>query len=472
MHLIIYLIALLEGFTTLSVEITALRIFSPIIWVNSISTSIILGVILLALSYWYYIWWKITAKNKNIDKYLLRNLLISSIYYFFITFIFAELSLELFLVLIPNYFLALLLVSILLFFIPVFLASQTIPLLSEMLKGSHSWEKIGKLLFYSTIGSFLGSVWTSIVLFPSLGVEKTAIISPLLLVICGLLVLIYLKKNSNFYLTAFIWLIVFYAAILFTQMPQANNIIFKTSNAYHTISIYNNSEDQRIFSMDRAYSSGINIEDWKSFFKYIKEIKKQIIASDSKNILIIWAAGFTLPNELSEITTMTNIDVLDIDKDLKDISEKYFLQKKLSDKINFYPESARFYLNKLWNKRYDAIVVDAYSWQSLPAQILTKEFFEKLNDVSDNIYLNVITDIKLSSTFSKNILETITQWFWGNIYYKNVNNSSDYHLSNIVISNKKIEWYWEYSSKNTKNYTDNLNSIEWDLFELNSLRVK
>jgi hypothetical protein len=44
-------------------------------------------------------------------------------------------------------------------------------------------------------------------------------------------------------------------------MPQANNIIFKTSNAYHTISIYNNSEDQRIFSMDRAYSSGINIED-------------------------------------------------------------------------------------------------------------------------------------------------------------------------------------------------------------------
>jgi hypothetical protein len=42
MHLIIYLIALLEGFTTLSVEITALRIFAPIIGVNAISTSIIL----------------------------------------------------------------------------------------------------------------------------------------------------------------------------------------------------------------------------------------------------------------------------------------------------------------------------------------------------------------------------------------------------------------------------------------------
>ena len=73
-----------------------------------------------------------------------------------------------------------------------------------------------------------------------------------------------------------------------------------------------------------------------------------------------------------------NIDVIDIDKDLKEISEKYFLQKKLSEKINFYPESARFYLNKIDWKKYDAVVVDAYSWQSLPSQLLTLEYFQKL----------------------------------------------------------------------------------------------
>jgi hypothetical protein len=54
MSLPISLIAFLEGFTTLSIEIIALRRFTPIIGSNSVSTSIILGVILLALSYGYY----------------------------------------------------------------------------------------------------------------------------------------------------------------------------------------------------------------------------------------------------------------------------------------------------------------------------------------------------------------------------------------------------------------------------------
>lgn len=468
MHIIIYLIALLEWFTTLSVEITALRIFSPIIWVNSISTSIILGVILLALSYWYYMWWKITARTDKVEKYLLRNLLVSSVYYFFLTFIFSGITLELFLHYIPSYTIALLLTSVVLFFIPVFLASQTIPLLSEMLKGNHSWEKIGKLLFYSTIGSFAGSVWTSVVLFPTLWVEKTAVISPLLLVICGLLLLVYLKRNNGFYIIWYSALVIIYFLMLLGNISLGKNTIYKTSNAYHTIEIYNNNENQRIFSMDWAYSSWIDIENWDSFFKYIKEIKDKIIKSGDENILIIWAAWFTLPNELSKIESIKNIDVIDVDKNLKDISEKYFLQKKLSDKINFYPESARFYLNKIDWKKYDAVVVDAYSGQSLPPQLLTLEYFEKLSKISNNIYLNLITDVNFKSKFSQKILETISQWFWWNIYFKNVNNSKDYYLSNIVILNKSNQEYWEYIAKNTDIYTDNINTIEWDLFKLNS----
>lgn len=471
MHLIIYLVALLEGFTTLSVEITALRIFSPIIWVNSISTSIILGVILLALSYWYYIGWKISARNKNVEKYLLRNLMISSLYYFFITFVFAEISLELFLGYFSSYFLALLFVSVVLFFIPVFLASQTIPLLSELLKWKHSWEKIGKLLFYSTIWSFIGSVWTSVVLFPLLWVEKTAIISPLFLVICGLLLLIYLKKNNNFYMTGFLLLSFIYIFILSIQVPDNNNVIFKKSNAYHTINIYNNSYDQRIFSMDKAYSSGINIENWKSFFKYIKEIKAQIIDSQAENILIIWAAGFTLPNELSEYEHIKNIDVIDIDKDLKEISQKYFLQKELSEKINFFPQSARYYLNNLTDKKYDAVVVDAYSWQSLPPQILTEEFFVKLTEISEDIYLNLITDTQLNSNFSHKLFSTISNSFKWELYYLDTNKWT-WIFTNFVISNKKLDWYLESKFTSKDIYTDNKNTIESDLFTLNSLRIQ
>jgi hypothetical protein len=47
---------------------------------------------------------------------------------------------------------------------------------------------------------------------------------------------------------------------------------------------------------------------------------------------------------------------------LKDISEKYFLQEKLSKKINFIVEPSRYFLNNtIKNKKiYDEVVIDIY----------------------------------------------------------------------------------------------------------------
>jgi spermidine synthase len=68
-----------------------------------------------------------------------------------------------------------------------------------------------------------------------------------------------------------------------------------------------------------------------------------------------------LPNELAEKEEIHLIDVVDIDKDLKEISEKYFLEKRLDRKIDFHVQSARHYLNNLGDKQYDSVVVDVYS---------------------------------------------------------------------------------------------------------------
>jgi spermidine synthase len=100
---------------------------------------------------------------------------------------------------------------------------------------------------------------------------------------------------------------------------------------------------------------------------------------------------------------------VDVDKSLKDISEKYFLQSKLNDKITFYPESARYFLNNKLkdNKKYDAIVIDIYVGKSLPEQALTQEFYESLKKLSPNIFINLITDRELKSDFSKRIFKTM-----------------------------------------------------------------
>jgi hypothetical protein len=74
------------------------------------------------------------------------------------------------------YILTLFLTVLLLFFLPVFFASQTIPLLTQVVPTASKGEAAGTILFASTIGSFLGSVVTSIVLFQYIGVFKTGIL--------------------------------------------------------------------------------------------------------------------------------------------------------------------------------------------------------------------------------------------------------------------------------------------------------
>lgn len=355
------------------------------------------------------------------------------------------------------------------------MASQTIPLLSEILKWENTWEKIWKLLFFSTIGSFLGSVLTSSVLFPTFGVYLSSVLNSIILSSLALILSFYLIKNhKKIFISSILWTLVFVLSLaIFINWEKLKEwFIFKTANSYHDIEIFENDE-KRLFLMNKWFSSGIDKNTKESFFGYIKEIKKNILKNISsenpKKILIIWAAWFTLPQELAKEKNISKIDVVDIDKSLKDIAEKYFLQEKLDEKITFIPDSARFFLNNsIKNKNfYDVIVLDIYIGKSLPAETITKEFFEQIKKSWKIVYLNLITDKNLETNFSKKIFNTLENVFWEMYYlpeiYENMENKN--HLTNIVVTNQKTENYLKYEKNNDLwIYTDDKHSIENDLF--------
>jgi hypothetical protein len=78
-------------------------------------------------------------------------LLFSGLYYGAITFATQEHLLEMGLGMTNNYILTLFVVALLLFFIPVFIDAQTIPLLTELLPESSKGKAAGSMLFASTI---------------------------------------------------------------------------------------------------------------------------------------------------------------------------------------------------------------------------------------------------------------------------------------------------------------------------------
>lgn len=162
--------------------------------------------------------------------------------------------LEYFLTLGIGYFFPIVLSISLLFILPVFLASQTIPLLSELIHHEKKSIILGKLLFFSTIGSFLGSVITSLVFFAYIGVEKSIIINGIILAVlaCVILFVFYRQEAPQWMM----WVSVGYLSLLFFVLFSGvswttigSNVIHTQSSEYNDITIYDNGT-YRLFSMN------------------------------------------------------------------------------------------------------------------------------------------------------------------------------------------------------------------------------
>ncbi len=155
-------------------------------------------------------------------------------------------------------------------------------------------------------------------------------------------------------------------------------VTYAYSSEYNDITVIE-SMTHRHFMMNGSHSSGLNIRSGKSDFSYIEEITRIIDTERPKKILVIGAAGFSLPQDIAGRDYVEQVDVCDIDGSLDSIAEEYFLKAPLHPKINFYKESARYFVNKKIEsgEKYDLIFLDAYNGKiSIPSELLTKEFFD------------------------------------------------------------------------------------------------
>lgn len=452
-----YIIAFLEWFTTLAVEIIAIRISNTIVWANIVWTSIFLWIILFALSLWYFLGWKISKIEKEKLKLILAYFLcFAGIYYIGISFIFEERLLIRALQKSNNFIFSLFLVSTLLFAIPILLASTTVPILAELVKSSNKWEASWKILFWSTIWSFLWSVFTSIFLFPILWVHLSSILVWEILIFTSIIFILPKRwKLAIFFviLGVLVWLLNFWS-------KKKWNEIYWFDSPYQNIRIVEKSIDwqkTRLFLADYKHYSGILVKDKTVSFGYLKEAIELSKLIMPEKILVIWAAGFAYPQNISKEDYVKKVVAIDIDHYIKDIAEKYFLQEKLSSKIKFHPKQARLFINQDKSK-YDLIFMDAYVWTSIPEQLVSIEFFKKLNKRSDKIIINFIWDKNLESARSKNFLSSAQKQL-GNLYIKKVWN--EHNVMNFMITNFPVNWY-EKVSANWKIYTDDLNNSQLD----------
>jgi predicted membrane-bound spermidine synthase len=178
---LLYLIVFIEGFCSLGAEIVALRRLVPHVGSAIVVTAPTIGLFLLALALGYGSGARVSERFTQV---VARNFLISAL---LAGLGLARITVDgLFTLLQPTWLAYLVFIGGVL--CPLaWLLGQTVPVLTNLMKHLRPGEASGYALYWSTLGSFLGSVSLSLVAMQWLGVSAAVLICAVLLALGSLL---------------------------------------------------------------------------------------------------------------------------------------------------------------------------------------------------------------------------------------------------------------------------------------------
>ncbi|MBK6357154.1 MAG: fused MFS/spermidine synthase [Betaproteobacteria bacterium] len=395
---LIYAIVFIEGFCSLGAEVIALRRLVPHIGSSIVVTAPTIGFFLLALALGYASGAKVAGNYLNI---VARNFLIAAalagigLAGVSVDWMFAHLQpvIVAYLVFIGGVLCPL-----------AWLLGQTVPILTNLMKTERTGEASGLALYWSTLGSFLGSISLSLLVMQWFGVSAAVFACS-----AGLLIGALLLARRDFKIALFSGLTAAIAAGLNLQ----HEVTADTAYAEYIIGDVDlpGQKEPRAFWVNKSTASLLDDSEPPNYTRYIKHLR-QILLDDlgfkDKDILVLGAGGFTL----SHREPLNRYTYVDIDPAIKDIAEKHFLREPARGE--FIADDARRFVATS-ERRFDAVVVDVYSSHtSIPSHLVTREFWAGTRRVlkADGVLLaNLILDGKLETPYARNLLATIDSVF-------------------------------------------------------------
>ncbi|HOO81929.1 MAG TPA: fused MFS/spermidine synthase [Alphaproteobacteria bacterium] len=417
----LFTLIILEGYVVLSSELIAIRLNLPFVGSGTDTISIIIAAILMPLAFGYHAGGRFKPGNHiifpgfknhiNIREKLIINLLTALIFLLFaLSYSFIDLFFNtIYETGFKNRIIATTLYAMLFLVMPVYLLGQTIPLSCNFFKQKKLAKITGKILFCSTLGSFAGAIFSTLVLMSHIGVHNTAIINFFIL---GLLITLLSRERMSLRI-ALTWTLILAGVMTNSSQAMRREHSIVENNQYNTISIIQDHNERHLVlngNMSSMYS-----DDHRKY-KYVQFIEQIALGpiwnetDNPKDILVIGAGAFTLGYG----DKGNHYEYVDIDKSLKDIAEKFILKQPLQNNQTFHPLPARAFLTQT-NKKYDVIILDAYQGiASIPEHLITREFFAEIKDhlKDDGKMLGnfaVIPNFK--SAFSRNLDNTIRSVF-------------------------------------------------------------
>lgn len=464
---LLFVVIILEGYVVLSAEMLAIRQSIPFVGSGTDTVSIIIAAVLMPLAFGYYAGGRYRPDYKkqnarSIRAKLIRNIVIAQAillaglsFYTLSIFFYSLMNMG-----VQHRLVLTVLYAGIFLVTPVYLLGQTIPLVSNFFSKEKLSKITGRMLFLSTMGSFMGAVFSTLILMAFVGVHYTVVIMSALLTV--LVILLSRKKFSDQVIFSVIILLFCYFANSESMMKKYNIV---EDNKYNTVMVYEDADDHSRNMVLNMTASSMYNPDGNRKHKYIEFAERQLIdpireGREPKDIMVIGAGAFTFGLE----DHFNNYDFVDLDKSLKGISEEYILQQKLTENKHFIPMEARAYLMST-DKKYDAIFLDAYNGDlTLPEHLVTREFYTQVRNhlKPDGVVAsNFILSPNFDNAYSRHVDSTFRSVFP--------------YISRYVIDENYLMWNQDHNlnanviylfanqpNDGEKIYTDNKNTIYYD----------
>lgn len=233
----------------------------------------------------------------------------------------------------------------------------------------------GRLYAVSTIGSLMGNFASALLLIPLLGTRRTFLVYALAFTVVAVLGL--RRRVLALAPAAVVVLIALPAGGIKTVTDGGELVLHEAETEYQYARVVENADGDRFLELNegqavhsvRRRGSYLTGDIWDEYLVAPFIARRQAPA----RIAILGNAAGTTARAYGRYFPDTFVDGVEIDGELAKIGREFF--DMVNPRLETHTADARPYLRQT-DRRYDAILVDAYRQPYIPFYLVTREFFE------------------------------------------------------------------------------------------------
>lgn len=275
---------------------------------------------------------------------------------------------------------------------------------------------VGVFYAISTVGSFLGTVFTGFILIAYFKVSQIFMVVGISLIV--LAVIYFILFRGKWY-TLPILIISFFIphneGLSSKIMADGTRVtkVFSKDSYYGNLKVieysYGASRTRELI-IDGLVQGGVDMNNNMSIYEYpyFMEFLPYALNPEGERCLVIGLGAGVVPMWYEKMGIKT--DVVDIDPDVAAIARDYFRFKISGDMII---SDARYYLNTS-SKEYDYVVLDVFNGDTTPGHILSKEALQVIRKRMTGrgvLAVNMAGSLKKETFMTASIIKTLKEVF-------------------------------------------------------------